>query len=81
MGGRGSRRATMQKQLVTIIVNGQPRQLSRQTTIAQLLAELDIPSRGLAVELNTEIVPRTRHSEQRLADGDRLEIVSLVGGG
>jgi sulfur carrier protein len=66
---------------VTIIVNGEPRQASDAATIAELLAQLSIPQRGVAVEVNCEIVPRTRHAEQRLCDGDRLEIVSLVGGG
>jgi sulfur carrier protein len=66
---------------VTIIVNGEHRQANETLTIAELLAQLDIPLRGVAVEVNCEIVPRTRHAERRLADGDRLEIVTLVGGG
>jgi thiamine biosynthesis protein ThiS len=64
-----------------IVVNGQPRELAGPVTVAELLVELEIPPRGLAVEINDHIVPRARHAEQRLADGDRLEIVSLVGGG
>jgi sulfur carrier protein len=66
---------------VTIVVNGQPRELDRPATVAELLAQLDTPPRGLAVEVNEQIVPRARHAEHMLADGDRLEIVSLVGGG
>jgi sulfur carrier protein len=46
-----------------------------------LLQQLEIPLRGLAVEVNQEIVPRARHAEHLLADGDKLEIVTLVGGG
>ena len=64
-----------------IVVNGQPRQLERPATVAALLRQLQMPERGVAVELNMQIVPRARHDEQPLADGDRLEIVSLVGGG
>lgn len=71
----------MQSDRQMIEVNGQPRELTPGTTIAQLLVQLQIPTRGLAVELNTQVVPRTLHEQQLLADGDRLEIVSLVGGG
>jgi sulfur carrier protein len=66
---------------LNIIVNGQPRELDRPATVAQLLAQLEMPTRGVAVEVNLQVVPRARHSEHWLADGDRLEIVSLVGGG
>jgi sulfur carrier protein len=66
---------------VNIIVNGQPRMLDRPATVAELLQQLEIPRRGVAVEINSQVVPRIRHAEQLLADGDRLEIVTLVGGG
>ncbi len=66
---------------VKIVVNGQPRELPQPATVAELLQLLQLPLRGVAVELNLQIVPRARHAEHVLADGDRLEIVSLVGGG
>jgi sulfur carrier protein len=66
---------------VTILVNGQPRQVADNTTVAQLLADLKLGDRHLAVEVNLELVPRAKHVEHRLAEGDRLEIVTLVGGG
>ena len=66
---------------VKIVVNGQPRELPQPATVAELLRLLELPLRGVAVELNLQIVPRARHAEHVLADGDRLEIVSLVGGG
>jgi len=50
-------------------------------TVAELLEELQLSPRLVAVEVNLQLVPRTRHAEQTLAAGDRLEIVSLVGGG
>jgi sulfur carrier protein len=64
-----------------IVVNGQMQTFDRPVTIADLLLRLGIPARGVAVELNREIVPKARHAEQALAGGDQLEIVSLVGGG
>jgi sulfur carrier protein len=66
---------------VNIVVNGKPRELAQPISVAALLKQLEVPLRGVAVEVNHEIVPRSLHSEQLLADGDRLEIVSLVGGG
>ena len=66
---------------MNVLVNGQPQQVSPGTTVAELLALLKLPSRGVAVEVNESIVPRPRHPEHPLHDGDRLEVVSLVGGG
>ncbi len=68
-------------QRLAILVNGQPRDVEAATTVVELLRRLEIPLRGVAVEVNGKIVPRARHAELLLARGDRLEIVSLVGGG
>jgi len=66
---------------VEIIVNGQTRQTGEGTTIAELLNELDLAQKYVAVEVNRELVPKKLHAEHRLAAGDKLEIVTLVGGG
>lgn len=66
---------------MNLLVNGQPRIVAPPMTIRQLLEELELSARGIAVEVNQQIVPRQRHAEHELAEGDRLEIVSLVGGG
>ena len=64
-----------------IIINGQSRQLAEPLTVEELLRRLEMPSRGVAVEVNCKIVRRAEHATRQVADGDRLEIVSLVGGG
>lgn len=64
-----------------IVVNGRPRDVAEGLTLAELLAELGLGGKYVAIERNLEVVPRARHAEQRLAPGDRLEIVTLVGGG
>ncbi|MHB1057862.1 MAG: sulfur carrier protein ThiS [Rhodanobacter sp.] len=64
-----------------IILNGQSRDCDPATTVAQLLEQAGYAGRRVAVELNQEIVPRSRHASQSLADGDRLEIVHAIGGG
>jgi thiamine biosynthesis protein ThiS len=67
--------------VVQIRVNGEPRETEAGTTIARLLTELQMQPRYLAVERNFELVPRARHAECVLQEGDQLEIVTLVGGG
>jgi sulfur carrier protein len=62
-------------------VNGEPRELASGSTIAGLLASLGLEGRPVAVERNTEIVPRAQHAATLLADGDQLEVVQFVGGG
>ncbi len=64
-----------------IQVNGEQRELHADTSISNLLVELELDPRYLAVERNLELVPRTKHSGTPLVEGDRLEIVTLVGGG
>ena len=66
---------------VNVFINGVPREVPRDTTIATLLAELEVAERHVAVEVNLELLPRARHAEHRLCEGDRLEVVTLVGGG
>jgi thiamine biosynthesis protein ThiS len=64
-----------------ITLNGESRTIPAGTTVARLLTDLKLQPKFLAVERNLELVPRTRHAECILSDGDRLEIVTLVGGG
>ena len=64
-----------------IIINAESRRIEDGITVAALLEELGLAGKHVAVEVNLELVPRQRHAQHRLADGDRLEIVTLVGGG
>ncbi len=64
-----------------ITVNGEPRQLDPDASIAVLLETLGLARAACAVEVNKELVPKRAHAERRLAEGDRIEIVTLVGGG
>jgi thiamine biosynthesis protein ThiS len=66
---------------VEIIVNDQPCQAPDAATVAELLQQLGLAGRQVAVEVNLELVPHGLHDRHRLAAGDRLEIVTLVGGG
>jgi sulfur carrier protein len=66
---------------IQIQVNGESRQVDRQTTMAQLLEAMGLDNRQLAVECNLQLVPRGEHASKRMTEGDQLEIVTLVGGG
>ena len=67
--------------IIEIVVNGNPRTIQNDATVAALLGELGMAARHVAVEVNEELIPRERHAECLLGPGDRLEIVTLVGGG
>ncbi len=62
-------------------VNGEPRTLAEATTIEALLGELGLGDRPCAVEVNRRVIPRAEHPRHPLAEGDSIEIVSMVGGG
>ena len=64
-----------------IVVNGQSRQVPAGISVRQLLDELQLLQPHVAVEVNLDLVPRTDHAQFQLNDGDRLEIVTLAGGG
>ena len=64
-----------------LIVNGEEREFDRSLTVSQLLAELGIDPRKVAIERNLEIVPRAAYEGAELGDGDRLEVVHFIGGG
>jgi thiamine biosynthesis protein ThiS len=53
----------------------------RGTTVEKLIAELGLGDRKVAVERNRMVVPRAEHATTELAEGDRLEVVTFVGGG
>lgn len=67
--------------MVNIIFNGEPRETGDITTIAELLEQMQLSPRHVAVEVNLELVARQRHAEYVLRENDRVEVVSLVGGG
>ena len=56
-------------------------QVPAGTTVADLLDRLEIGRESTAVERNREIVPRSHHEHTTLEDGDRIEIVTAIGGG
>ncbi len=64
-----------------IIVNGETRQIEDGSTVLSMLRQLSLPETRVAVERNLSIVRKTEFAGTVLAEGDRIEIVTFVGGG
>jgi thiamine biosynthesis protein ThiS len=71
----------MKGEYIEIRVNGEVRQVNSGQTVADLLRELAIRPDRVAVELNLEIVDRQEFERRGLRHGDRVEIISFIGGG
>ena len=67
--------------LITLQVNEKPHTCNPDTSLPQLLHQLGIEPRLVVVEHNGEILHRQHWSHTQLQSGDRLEIVTIVGGG
>lgn len=64
-----------------IVVNGAAREVAQGSTVASLLAELDIRQEMVAVEHNRDILGKEKFAGARLSEGDTIEIIQFVGGG
>lgn len=67
--------------VITLQVNGEPQNCLSQTPLLNLLEQLGLNPRLVAVEYNGEILHRQFWPETQMQEGDRLEIVTIVGGG
>lgn len=67
--------------MIEITLNGTPLKLETAVSVAGLVELQGLSGKRVAVERNGEIVPKSRHADVRLSEGDRLEIVAAVGGG
>ncbi len=66
---------------MNVIINGEERSVEGTASLAELLANLELPERRIAVELNKKVVRRSDWASVEVSEGDRLEIVHFVGGG
>ncbi|OQY51640.1 MAG: thiamine biosynthesis protein ThiS [Candidatus Parabeggiatoa sp. nov. 2] len=64
-----------------IFLNGEPRQVENGLPIADFIKQLNLENKRLAVEINSEIVPRSQFDSHVLSAGDKVEIVHAIGGG
>jgi thiamine biosynthesis protein ThiS len=66
--------------MINITINGEKRQI-KPAKISELVVNLELDARKIAIERNLEIVPRSKYDETWVADGDNIEIVAFIGGG
>jgi sulfur carrier protein len=66
---------------IGVVINGEAREVQEGASLRALLDELAIGTRGIAVELNREIVPKGSHEATVLQEGDKVEVIQMVGGG
>jgi sulfur carrier protein len=66
---------------MNITLNGEAREIADGTLLSQLIEQLDLVGKRLAVEINREIVPRSEHAAYVIRAGDSIEIVHAIGGG
>jgi sulfur carrier protein len=64
-----------------VSVNGEEREVADNIRLDALLATFDIQPVGIAVEVNQEVVPKRLHPETIITNGDKIEIIRMVGGG
>lgn len=64
-----------------IILNGEEKVLHTPVTVTQLLTDMGMAEKRVAVEVNLEIVPRSEHGQFQIKNADRVEVVQAIGGG
>ena len=67
--------------MIEILLNGQPHQVGENTAISDLLKQLDLQNKRLAVEVNSELIPKSHHATCYIKSSDKIEIVHAIGGG
>ncbi len=67
--------------MIPITVNDRPEKLAQGRTISALVEQLELNPNQVAVEVNLELIPREQHNVFELNENDKVEIVTLVGGG
>jgi len=64
-----------------IQLNGETKTVEAGSSLLQLIEQLELAGKRIAVEINEDIIPRSEHADTRLQEGDRVEIVHAIGGG
>jgi sulfur carrier protein len=64
-----------------VTLNGEPREMREGLTVAELVSEMGLAARRIAVEINLDVLPRDDYARRPLREGDVVEIVQFIGGG
>jgi sulfur carrier protein len=68
-------------QPMNILLNGKTRCIDNETHLNQLIEQLSLTGKRLAVEINREIIPKSAHEQYKIQAGDNIEIIHAIGGG
>jgi len=66
---------------MNVLINGKTKTIEDDLHLDQLIEQLELTGKRLAVEINQEIIPKSEHGKYQIKDGDRIEIVHAIGGG
>jgi sulfur carrier protein len=66
---------------MNLIVNGERKEVAGGSTVSDLVKEMETPPSGVAVALNGDVVPKGEWGKVQLTEGDRVEVLSAIGGG
>ena len=67
--------------MIDILVNGEEKSFENNCNVQQVLKAMGVPEHIVIVERNLKIVPRDRYGDEPVEEGDKLELVRLMGGG
>jgi sulfur carrier protein len=67
--------------MLDVIINGENRSFPASISVSELIQDMDLQGKRIAIEINGEIVPASQHSSHLLSNHDRIEIVGAIGGG
>ena len=67
--------------MLDVTVNGKSSTLTEPVSVSQLIQDMGLQGKRIAIEINGEIVPASKHSSVQLSNGDNVEIVGAIGGG
>ena len=66
---------------ITIYINGKKKLVNFDCSLLDILEEFNIKSSFIAIEINKEVVPKSKYSTKKILKGDNIEILQMIGGG
>ena len=66
---------------ITIYINGIKKLVNFDYTLLNILEEFNIKSSFVAIEVNKEVIPKSKYSTKKILKGDNIEILQMIGGG
>ncbi|MCL5077235.1 MAG: sulfur carrier protein ThiS [Actinobacteria bacterium] len=68
-------------EVVKISINGATMQIIKDSSVADLVSQLELPNAGVALAINGSVIPKSTWASVILADKDRIELISIAQGG